>query len=159
MKGWHNESYRHALASHGIRTKSELPNNKLIPDRFFVEKRSNYLDNTGELLEQTIIMKIKSGAIGHGTLIIDHRNKIIDIAGIRIYERYRGKGLSKLLMTELVKIIDDIGYESQLMVMPDDDSGLGERDLVKLCNSFGFEMIDDRTLEMRRPFRGRNSNR
>lgn len=159
MKGWHNESYRHVLASHGIRTKFELPNNKSILDRFFIEKRSNYLDNTGELLEETILMKTKTDAIGHGTLIIDHRNKNIDIGGIRIYEKYRGKGLSRLLMSELVKVIDDIGYEAQLTVMADDDSGLGERGLVKLCNSFGFEMINYRTLEMRRPSRGRNSNR
>ena len=153
MKGWHNESYRHALASRGIGTG--MSNNKILNGYSF-ENRINYLDNTRDLLERSVIMKSKNGnMVGHGTLIIDHRNKNIEIGGIRIYEKHRGKGLSKLLMTELVKIIDDIGYEAQLMIIPDDDSPLTEGDLEKICKSSGFEIINYETLEMRRLPRSR----
>lgn len=145
--GWYGESYRHSLAAKGIKT------HKYRQNKITFDKRTKYLDNTRDLLEETIILRDEDeNVIGHGTLVIDHRNKTVYLAGIRTHGVGRGRGFSRLLMKEMVKVVDDLGYESELVIMPDEDSSLNEREIERICESFGFETIDDQFC-MKRPAR------
>ena len=108
-----------------------------VPEGYEVE-RNLFLDE-GKV---EIIIKEKDGEGGVGTLDLRYLGKFDDVKyysfAVHVVEGYRGEGLSRYLLRNMVNLADDMGIGIVGLVAPSSTAIVDEKILTSYYASFGF---------------------
>jgi GNAT superfamily N-acetyltransferase len=97
-----DESIRCKIQNVVFKSNSRIP--LTVEDIYYDESQSYYLD------EGALFVKVNGEYAGYGQVILE--NMIPVIVNVGILNEYRGKGLGKYLLLELLKIIRDCQYSN-----------------------------------------------
>jgi GNAT superfamily N-acetyltransferase len=90
------------------------------------------------LLEQVSLQTLK---VGNATIeyYLDSAKSHMEVISVRVPRKYRGQGLARTAMEQLIQMADDKGVSVSLIASPlDKKTHLGK--LVRFYQSFGFEI-------------------
>jgi predicted GNAT family N-acyltransferase len=150
--GWYRESYRHSLASRGIKTT----NNTKIHTQNNINQ-SNITYNTKEL-SHIIIIKAYDGRNEVGSVNIQKnmtpdvlysseiKNPHLKIGMISVNNTHQGEGIGRSLMNQAIEIQEDINLPMYLIPSPpepDPNFAMNKQRLIDFYKSYGFQPTHD----------------